>query len=76
MNPTVWVLELLLMLKELNRLDVLLNNLFKMTQMQVSFGIIFLSIHNGQPKVMNIKEQLQYFYEHRKEIVVKELLMN
>jgi DNA gyrase subunit A len=51
--------------------NVLLNNLFKMTQMQVSFGIIFLSIHNGQPKVMNIKEQLQYFYEHRKEIVVK-----
>ncbi len=51
--------------------NVLLNRLYKMTQMQVSFGIIFLSIHNGQPKVMNLKEQLQYFYEHRKEIVVR-----
>lgn len=51
--------------------NVLLNNLYKMTQMQVSFGIIFLSIHNGQPKVMNLKEQLQYFYDHRKEVVVR-----
>jgi len=51
--------------------NVLLNRLYKMTQMQVSFGIIFLSIHNGQPKVMNLKDQLQYFYEHRKEVVVR-----
>lgn len=51
--------------------NVILNKLFKHTQLQVSFGIIFLSIHNGQPKVMNIKEQLQCFIEHRREIIIR-----
>ncbi len=50
---------------------VILNRLYKQTQMQVSFGIIFLSIYNGQPKVMNLKEMLECFIEHRKEIVVR-----
>jgi DNA gyrase subunit A len=51
--------------------NVLLNRLYKLTQLQISFGIIFLSISNGQPKVMNLKEQLVCFYNHRKEIVVR-----
>lgn len=51
--------------------NVILNRLYKQTQMQVSFGIIFLSLHNGQPKVMNIKEQLQCFIDHRREVVVR-----
>ncbi len=51
--------------------NIILNNLFKMTQMQVSYGIIFLSLHNGQPKVMNLKEQLQCFIDHRREVVVR-----
>ncbi|MBL7665418.1 MAG: DNA gyrase subunit A [Bacteriovoracaceae bacterium] len=51
--------------------SVILNNLYKQTQMQVSYGIIFLSLYNGQPKVMNLKEQLAYFIEHRREIVIR-----
>ncbi len=51
--------------------SVVLNRLYKQTQMQVSFGIIFLSIHNGQPKVMDLKTQLQCFVDHRKEVVVR-----
>ena len=51
--------------------NIILNKLFKMTQMQVSFGIIFLSIKNGQPKVMNLKEQLQCFIDHRREVVIR-----
>lgn len=51
--------------------SVLLNRLYKQTQMQVSFGIIFLSIYNGQPKVMDLKQQLQCFIEHRREIVIR-----
>lgn len=51
--------------------NIILNRLFKQTQLQSSFGIIFLAIHNGQPKVMNIKEQLVYFIDHRKEIIVR-----
>lgn len=50
---------------------VILNRLYKQTQMQVSFGIIFLSIYNGQPKVMNLKEMLQCFVEHRREVVIR-----
>ncbi|MCB9094751.1 MAG: DNA gyrase subunit A [Halobacteriovoraceae bacterium] len=50
---------------------VILNRLYKQTQLQVSFGIIFLSIHNGQPKVMDLKEQLKCFIDHRKEVVVR-----
>lgn len=51
--------------------NIILNKLYKMTQMQVSFGIIFLSIKNGQPKVMNLKEQLQCFVDHRREIIIR-----
>ena len=51
--------------------SVLLNRLYKQTQMQTSFGIIFLSIYNGQPKVMDLKQQLQCFIEHRREIVIR-----
>jgi len=50
---------------------IILNKLYKLTQMQVSFGIIFLSIKNGQPKVMNIKQQLECFIDHRREIVIR-----
>lgn len=51
--------------------SVLLNRLYKQTQMQVSFGIIFLSIYNGQPRVMNLKEQLECFIEHRREVIIR-----
>jgi DNA gyrase subunit A len=51
--------------------SVIVNRLFKHTQLQVSFGIIFLSIINGAPKVMNIKEQLLCFIDHRREVVIR-----
>ena len=51
--------------------NIILNKLFKMTQMQTSFGIIFLSINNGQPKLLNLKEQLQAFVDHRKEVIIR-----
>ena len=50
---------------------VVLNNLYKQTQLQVSFGIIFLSIHNGQPKVMGLKEILERFIAHRREVILR-----
>tara|TARA_R110002072_G_scaffold288917_1_gene455445 strand:+ start:121933 stop:124392 length:2460 start_codon:yes stop_codon:yes gene_type:complete len=51
--------------------NVILNRLYKQTQLQTSFGIIFLSINNGSPKVMNIKEQLLCFVDHRREVVIR-----
>ncbi len=51
--------------------QVLLNQLFKHTQMQVTFGIILLAIVRGQPQVLNLKEMVQQFILHRKEVVTR-----
>ena len=51
--------------------QVVLNQLFKHTQMQVTFGIILLAIAHGQPQLLNIKELIQQFINHRKEVVTR-----
>ncbi|MEO8035881.1 MAG: DNA gyrase subunit A, partial [Acidobacteriota bacterium] len=51
--------------------EVVLNNLYRHTQMQTTFGIIFLAIVNNQPQVMDLPTMLRHFVEHRKEIVVR-----
>jgi DNA gyrase subunit A len=51
--------------------EVVLNNLYQNTQMQTTFGIIFLSIVNNKPEVMDLPTMLRHFVEHRKEIVVR-----
>jgi len=50
---------------------VILNNLYKFTQMEVSFGIIFLAIVNGRPQILTLKEILEHFVTHRREIIIK-----
>ncbi len=50
---------------------VVLNNLYKQTQLQATFGIINLALVNGEPKVLNIKEMLYHYLEHQKEIVTR-----
>ena len=51
--------------------QVIINQLYKMTPMQSSFGIIMLAIVGGQPKVLALRDVLGYFIEHRKEIVTR-----
>ncbi len=51
--------------------DVVLNQLYKMTPLQRSFGIIMLSIVNNKPEILNIKQILEYFILHRKTIVYR-----
>jgi DNA gyrase subunit A len=51
--------------------EVVLNNLYRNTQMQTTFGIIFLAIVNSKPEVMSLPTILRHFIEHRKEIVVR-----
>ena len=51
--------------------EVILNQLYKMTAMQSSFGIIMLAIVNGQPRVLSLREVLEHFIDHRKEIVTR-----
>ena len=50
---------------------VIMNRLYKYTQMEVSFGIIFLAIVKGRPQVLNLKEMLVLFVAHRREIIVR-----
>ena len=50
---------------------VIMNRLYKYTQMEVSFGIILLAIVKGRPQVLNLKEILVLFVEHRREIIVR-----
>ena len=50
---------------------VVLNNLFKHTQMQTTFGAIMLALVDGVPKVMNLKELLQHFVDHRHDVITR-----
>ena len=51
--------------------DVVLNNLFKMTQLQDSFGINMVALVDGQPRLLNIKQILEEFLRHRREVVTR-----
>lgn len=51
--------------------NVILNQLYKHTQLQDSFGIIMLALVDGQPKVMNILDMLQFYLEHQKDVVTR-----
>jgi len=51
--------------------EPILNKLYKHTQMQTTFGIIFLTIVNNEPKLLNLKEMIQQFVDFRKEVVTK-----
>ena len=51
--------------------QVVLNNLFKITQLQISFGAINLALVNGTPKVLNLKEILTYYLDFQKEVITR-----
>ena len=51
--------------------NVILNQLYKHTQMQDTFGVIMLALVNNQPKVMNLLEMLTYYLQHQEEVVTR-----
>jgi DNA gyrase subunit A len=51
--------------------NVVLNQLYKHTQMQTTFGVIMLALTNGAPKIMNLKELLQHFIDHRHTVIIR-----
>ena len=51
--------------------QVMLNNLFKLTQLQVSYGINMLALVDGQPKVLNLKEIISEYIKHQVEVIVR-----
>ncbi len=58
-------------LKKDARAEVVLNRLFKLTQMQTTYGMNILALVGGQPRILNLKDLLQHFIDHRHEIIVK-----
>lgn len=50
---------------------VLMNKLYKFTQMQVTFGVIMLALVDGVPKVLNLKEMMEHFIKHRLNVIVR-----
>jgi len=50
---------------------IILNQLYVHTQMQTTFGVITLALVNGVPRVLNLKEMLQYFLDHRMDVLIK-----
>jgi DNA gyrase subunit A len=51
--------------------QVVLNNLYKNTQLETTFGVIMLALVNNRPEVLNLKQILHHFIEHRREVVVR-----
>jgi DNA gyrase subunit A len=51
--------------------NVVLNQLYKYTQMEVSFGVIMLALVNGQPRVLPMRDMLRYYVDHRREVVIR-----
>ncbi|MEP6996953.1 MAG: DNA gyrase subunit A [Betaproteobacteria bacterium] len=51
--------------------EIVLNNLFKLTQLQDSFGMNMVALVDGQPRLLNLKQFLEFFLQHRREIVVR-----
>jgi len=64
-------MRIVIELKRETQAEVTLNQLYKHTQMQVTFGVIMLALVDGVPRVLNLKQMLQYFIDFRHEIVVK-----
>jgi DNA gyrase subunit A len=54
--------------------DVVLNNLYQHTQMQTVFGINMVSLVDGQPRLLNLKQMLEYFLRHRRDVVTRRTL--
>jgi DNA gyrase subunit A len=56
--------------------DVVLNNLFQQTQLQVTFGINMVALVEGQPRLLNLKELLEHFIRHRREVVTRRTIFD
>lgn len=64
-------MRIVIELKKGESSNIVLNRLYKMTQLQDSFGIALLAIDHHQPKMFNLKDMLQAFIEHRKDVVIR-----
>jgi len=64
-------IRVVLELKRGEMAQVILNNLYKHTQMETTFGIIMLALVNGQPRILTLKRLLSQFLQHRRDVVLR-----
>jgi DNA gyrase subunit A len=64
-------IRVVLELKRGEMAQVILNNLYKHTQMETTFGIIMLALVNGQPRILSLKRLLSHFLQHRRDVVLR-----
>ncbi|MAG50699.1 DNA gyrase subunit A [archaeon] len=64
-------MSIVIMTKRDSNPEIILNQLYKHSMLQTSFGIIMLALHNDQPKVMNLKQIITYFISHRKNVITR-----
>ena len=64
-------IRIVLELKRGEMAEVVLNNLYKHTQMETTFGIIMLALVGGQPRILELKRLLNYFLQHRRDVVLR-----
>lgn len=64
-------IRLVIELKREAMSDIVLNNLYKSTNLEVTFGVILLAIHNKEPKIFTLIELLQLFLRHRKTVIIR-----
>ena len=64
------IVRVVIELKRDTNAQVVLNKLYKYTQLQLSFGAIMLALVNGEPKILTLRQCLEYFIEHRKEVII------
>ncbi|MBN1621120.1 MAG: DNA gyrase subunit A [Endomicrobiales bacterium] len=64
-------IRIVIELKREGNPQIVLNQLYKHTQMQVSFGVIMLALVNNKPKILSMKEMLQRFIDHRRDVIVR-----
>ena len=69
MRATATAMRIVFELKRGEQAEVILNNLYKHTQMQVSFGVILLAIVNGQPRELGLLDAIKRFIDHRLDVV-------
>jgi DNA gyrase subunit A len=64
-------MRIVIELKRESPAEIILNQLFKLTQMQTTFGVIMLALADGVPRILNLKELLTLFIEHRHEVIIR-----
>ena len=69
-------IRLVIELKREAMSDIVLNNLYKSTSLEVTFGVIVLAIHNKEPKIFTLIELLQLFLRHRKTVIIRRTIFD